>query len=98
MFCLSYLGALCDLSEVGLVDHVLLRMFARMLDVRGSMSGGYIARLRRGKAALAIIEVATTTAMNILDIVFPLFVFDGASLTNGTDHRWRFMEAALNAF
>ena len=50
VFCLSYLGALCDLSEAGLVDHVLLRMFARMLDVRGSMSGGYIARLRRGKS------------------------------------------------
>jgi hypothetical protein len=50
VFCLSHLGALCDLSEVGLVDHVLLRMFARMLDVRGSMSGGYIVRLRRGKS------------------------------------------------
>jgi hypothetical protein len=50
------------------------------------------------KAELAIIEVATTTAMNIFDIVFPLFVFDGASFTNGTDHRWGFMEAALNAF
>jgi hypothetical protein len=48
------------------------------------------------KAELAIIEVASTTAMNILDIVFPLFVFDGASFTNGTNHRRGFTTAALN--
>jgi hypothetical protein len=36
--------------------------------------------------------------MNIFDIVFPLFVFDGASFTNGTDHHRGFTAAALNAF